>query len=320
MQLATVRRAGLSVFFAVGLTLLVGPSSANAQARKKIAIYPFDDQLAGTQGLNIGEKVADGVISKIAGNGTYEVVDRQYLNKIISEQNLKMDGRFDPADAAKLGKLANIDVLIMGRVDAFHADASSDTSTGFFTNKTKVTGEIELKVTARLISVETASIFAAPTAASELTKVLSEKTDVMPSNQGSVSSKTTGTRNVQAALLKLVDQSVDAVSADLAKQIEGNIGKIPGGAPGAVMLAKVVGMEGDLVLINRGTGAGIKEGQQLVVVRSVDTGLKDPDTGQPVVRKKKICALAITEVEDSNSSGKCDGEQPLAGDEVKPAN
>jgi|HubBroStandDraft_2_1064218.scaffolds.fasta_scaffold103904_2 curli biogenesis system outer membrane secretion channel CsgG len=280
--------------------------------------FLFDDQLAGTKGLNIGEKVADALIAKIAGNGTFEVVDRQYLDRIVAEQNLKMDTRFDPANAAKLGKLANVDVLITGQVDAFSADAPSETSNGFFSNKTKVTGEIELRVTARMISVETASILAAPTATSDLNQVLSEKTDVLPSSQGSISSKTTGTGNIKAALLKLVDKSVEAVSLDLAGQIEANVSKVPGGTVrSAGPVAKVVGMDGSLVLINRGANTGIKSGQQFVVVRLIDTGLKDPDTGQAITKKKKICTITITDVDETTASGNMEGEQPKAGDELK---
>lgn len=319
MRSLAIRCSGLRTLFVIGLAFLVGATTAHAQA-KKIAILAFDDRLAGTQQMAIGQKVADGLIAKIAGNGTFEVVDRDYLARIVAEQNLKVDARFDPADAVKLGKLANIDVLVVGQIDAFHADASTDTANGFFSNKTKVTGQISLKVTTRLISVETASILAAPTASSELQQVLSEKTDYMPSNQGSISSKTTGVGNVQTALLKLVDNSVDEVSEKLAKQIEGNVTKIPNGAAhGAAITAKVIGMEGASVLVNRGATAGIKVGDQFSIFRPVDTGMKDPDTGQPVIRRKKVCTLEVTETDDSTSAGKCSGDQPVAGDEVRPS-
>jgi curli biogenesis system outer membrane secretion channel CsgG len=299
------------------LASLAAPGAANAQT-KRIAILPFDDSVARTQQMNIGEKVADGLISKIAGNGTFEVVDRQYLDRIMAEQNLKMDARFDATNAAKLGKLANVDLLIMGRIDAFNAEAANAKSNGLFANKTTVTGQIELKATARLISVENASIIAAPSSNSELSQLISQTTEIMPSNQGSVTSKSTGTQNINAALMKLVDSSVEAVSVDLAKKIEDSAAKIASsGGRGAGSLAKVVGMDGSLTLINRGSSAGMKPGLVFSVVRVVDTGLKDPDTGKPVTKKKKVCNLAISDVDDSTSSGKCDGEQPQAGDEVR---
>lgn len=302
----------------IALLLLSGLCPSFAQSKKRIAIYPFDDSLAGTKGLNIGEKVADGLIAKIAGDNIFEVVDRQYLNKILAEQNLKVDSRFDAANAVKLGKLANIDILVVGEVDTFHADASNETSVGLFSNKTKVTGQIEIKVTSRLISVETASILAAPTAHSDVSQVLSEKTDVLPSSQGPLSSRSTGAANTRTALLKLVDKSVEDISADLSKQIEAASAKVPGGGNhGNTGVAKIVGMQGGLVLINRGSNAGIQIGQQFAVIRQIDTGLKDPDTGQAVMKKKKVCALTVTEVDDTNASGKCEGEQPQSGDEAK---
>jgi hypothetical protein len=59
-------------------------------------------------------------------------------------------------------------------------------------------------------------------------------------------------------------------------------------------------------------------GDRFSVIRRIDTGLKDPDTGQPVSRKKKICSITVTEVDDSMSTAKFDGEQPLAGDQAEP--
>jgi curli biogenesis system outer membrane secretion channel CsgG len=318
MRSTTVHTTLLPVLGFSLLALLGIPGSARAQA-KRIAILPFDDSIARTQQMQIGEKVADGLISKIAGSGTFEVVDRQYLNNIMAEQNLKMDERFDPTRAAKLGKLANVDLLVMGRIDAFNAEAVNAKSNGFFSSKATTTGQIELKVTARMISVETASIVAAPSSSSELSQILSQTTEVLPSNQGSVTARHTGTQNVNAALLKLVDNSIDAVSAELAKKIEDSAAKIPGAAHAASAVAKVIGIDSGLILINRGSSAGIKVGQQFLIVRVVDTGLKDPDTGKPVSKKKKICSLAISEVDDSIASGKCDGEAPEAGDEVRVA-
>jgi hypothetical protein len=209
-------------------------------------------------------------------------------------------------------------MVVTGHVDAFHADTSTATANGVFSAKSTVTGVVRLKVTARLISVETASILAAPEASTESQEVLAQKTDTtrpsilgIPAGRGSSS---TGGGNVQSELLKLVDKDVDVVSADIAKQIETRVAAvIPRSAP-----AKVVGMQEGLVLINRGATAGVRVGEHFSVVRVVDTGLKDPDTGQPVSRQKKICTVTITEVEDSSALGKLDGEEPLAGDEARP--
>jgi hypothetical protein len=139
------------------------------------------------------------------------------------EQNFKVNGRFDLSDAVKLGKLANINILVTGRIEAFHANTGNETSNGFFANKTKVKGELVPKVTSRLISVETASILAAPAANVEERELLAQRTDVMPGMlqvQGPLSSKTTGATDVNAALLALVNRVEGWTEDDLAVLVE----------------------------------------------------------------------------------------------------
>lgn len=298
------------VLFVLGLFLLaIHPVSA--QGRKRIAVYAFDDTTAGTRNMNVGAKVADALISKLAETGTFDVVDREYLNKIIAEQNLKMDERFDPAGAAKLGKLANIDALVIGHVDAFNANVSVQNEQGFISNKQKSVGAIELKVTARLISVQTASIISAPTANAQQSQVLAEAST---SNLVQGMSKKSAV-DTNSGLMKLVDQGIDSVSKDLSTQIVAASARMTATVATGAVSAKVIGMQDGQVLINRGSSAGIKVGDKFSIFRSTDTGLTDPDTGKPVFRRKKVCDLLISDVDDSVSSGKCDG-LTQAGDQV----
>jgi len=43
-------------------------------------------------------------------------------------------------------------------------------------------------------------------------------------------------------------------------------------------------------------------------------GLTDPDTGKPLTRKNPVCTLTLSDVEDSNASGKCVGDLPASRD------
>ena len=262
--------------------------------------------------MNVGLKMADALISKLAETGTFEVVDREYLNKIIAEQNLKMGDRFDATGAAKIGKLANIDVLIVGHIDAFNANISVEKKQGFVSNKQKSIGTVNLKATVRLINVETGSIVSAPTASVEQSKVLAESSQ---SNliQGQANETAV---NVNSALLKLVDKGIEDASMDLSTQIAAASSKFTGGGAKGALSGKVIGLEDGRVLINKGSAAGIKAGDKFTVIRSTDTGMKDPDSGKPVFRKKKICELTISETEDSLSSGACKGSAAQAGDEL----
>lgn len=313
-------------------TCFVGPT-ASAQTRPRIAVIKFDDSTARSRDPNggIGTKVADALLASLASSGTFDVVDRDHLQRIIQEQNLKMDSRFDPAGAAKLGKLANIDALIVGTVAAFNTNVGQESERGFLSAKTTTVGTVELKVTARVINVETGSIVFAPTAGVEQKDVLAEASS---SNFIQGANSRSGTKDVHSALAKLTDKSIGDVAQNLSAQIVAKAAAIPSaraqaaipaqatpGAQGTAAsqgAAKVVGLQEGLVLANRGTNAGIKAGDKFSVVRVVDTGLKDPDTGKPVTRKKKICLLAISESEESVSSGQCEGAEPLAGDELVP--
>jgi len=126
------------------------------------------------------------------------------------------------------------------------------------------------------------------------------------------------TASLDSALRKLVDQTVEAVSTDLSA-------KIAAGAQAEVAAhalpatPKFVGVEDGLTVINKGTDAGIKVGDKFSVTRPTDTGMKDPDSGQAIIRKKKVCTLVISVVEDGISSGGCDGGLPTKGDEIAPA-
>jgi curli biogenesis system outer membrane secretion channel CsgG len=292
------------------LVLLSITSSTGAQARKRIAVMPFDDHTAATSNMNIGTKVADELIAKLSATGAFEIVDREYLNRIQAEQNLKLDSRFDATGAAKLGKLANVDVLIVGQINAFNANISTSKEDSFIATKTKATGVIELKVTARLLSVETGTILSAPTATSDQDKVLSESSSSLLV-QGVGKSNASG---AEAGLRKLVDKSVDDVAQQLATALASSASSAPRALSGSA--PKVAGIADGLVVLNKGTKEGIKVGEKFSVTRVVDSGLKDPDTGKPMTRRKKLCTLTVSDADEGMASGKCEGDAPQAGDEA----
>ena len=77
--------------------LLFAPALVFSQAPKKIAVYPFDDRANTNKSFNIGMKVADALVAKLAETGSVTIVDRQYLAQIAAEKKLKYDSEFDRA-------------------------------------------------------------------------------------------------------------------------------------------------------------------------------------------------------------------------------
>jgi hypothetical protein len=115
---------------------------------------------------------------------------------------------------------------------------------------------------------------------------------------------------VDPDLIKLRDTAITEAAQDLSTKLTGSLGA----APVRVSVPKVVGIDSGKVMLNRGTTAGVKVGDIFQITRMADSGFKDPDTGQPIIRKKIICALTLTDVEDSISLGTCVGDLPVAGD------
>jgi hypothetical protein len=110
-------------------------------------------------------------------------------------------------------------------------------------------------------------------------------------------------------------KAVDAVTQELAPKLVALLGSAPA-AKGEFPL--VAGIANGSVFINEGTSSGIKQGDRFQVLRKVNVGLNDPKTGQPITQKQKICILTVTNTDENNSSGTCQGGLPQSGDVAEP--
>jgi len=318
--------------WALSLSLLFSPVISSAQARKRVVIVPFADRdasqgmdatqlmMLGTQGAHVGPRISDELISKLATLGTVEMIDKEHLNAVIQEQNQGYSDRFSPTGAARLGKLLNADVLIIGQVDSFSVAQKTENKGNMLVSKQVQTGVVDLTVTIRIIAVETGTILAAPSATSEQKEVLSSRSSSSLPIIGiaATPAPTYPVFGMEWAS-KDIDKAVDDVTTQLSQKVSSSIVSLQA-SPTAATVPKFVGIEDGLVVINKGHNAGIKPGDRFNIVRPTNTGLQDPDTSQPIIRKKKLCTMTVTVVEDTISSGTCDGSTPpQKGDEIQPA-
>lgn len=116
-----------------------------AGQKRTIAVLEFTD-LQGNV-TDFGRYVAEELITRLYDSSKFKVIERQLLNKVISEQKLSLTGVIDPASAKRLGNILGVDAIVSGTI----ADRGES-----------------LKVNARLISTETGEVFSA--AAAEITK------------------------------------------------------------------------------------------------------------------------------------------------------
>ncbi|MEE8541058.1 MAG: FlgO family outer membrane protein, partial [Desulfobacterales bacterium] len=121
--------------------LMMSPSAAVADfERTKIAVLDFTIQGKGDDTEDMGQIVAEWLITAFVKEGRFDVIERRLLKKILGEQELGATGVLDQDSVSQLGKLLGVKVVISGSVMRF---------------------QNIIEVNARIIDVESASIIAA---------------------------------------------------------------------------------------------------------------------------------------------------------------
>jgi curli biogenesis system outer membrane secretion channel CsgG len=301
----------------VAAVVLAGPMG-HAQDRKRVAVLDFNYATVMTSvqavfGTNqdIGKGITDLLIDKLVNDGTYRVIDRQAMAKILAEQNFSNSNRADPNSAAQIGKLLGVQIIIIGDITQFGSDdrkigaGGGGGGIGGFglggigLKKSKAT----VAITARMIDVNTGEILASSTGTGT-----SERSGALLGGGGAgsgggggggldMSSSNFGQTIIGEAVHKSVDQLGAALDADAAK--------LPAtAAPPRVPVAGLVAdVSGDQLVLNVGSGQGVQVGDVLAVTRTGRV-IKDPATGK-VLRSidTDIGTVTITSVDASSSVG-----------------
>ena len=138
--------------------------------KKKVAIVEFSD-LEGRVS-EFGKYLAEELITRLFMTKKFEkIIERQSLDKIISEQKLSLTGLIEPASAVRLGQISGVDAIVTGTI----------TDLG-----------VSLKVNARIISTETGAVFAVAATKiekDETVRKLMSRVSVVPRQKEKVSEK-----------------------------------------------------------------------------------------------------------------------------------
>ncbi len=146
--------------------------------KRTIAVVEFVDLNGNVS--NFGRFLAEELITRLYQK-KFKVIERQLLNKVIVEQKLSLSGAVDQSTAQKLGRIFGVDSIATGTI----TDLGNT-----------------LRVNARLVSTETAELFAVAS-----TSIFKDKTviDLMntagmtaPSNKTADASSPSSTRNASS--------------------------------------------------------------------------------------------------------------------------
>ena len=100
-----------------------------AAPRKRVAVMNFDygtvrtySQAIFGSDQDIGKGISDMLVTRLVQDGKYSVIERNALDKILTEQNFSNSDRADSTTAAKIGRILGVDAIIIGSITQFGRD------------------------------------------------------------------------------------------------------------------------------------------------------------------------------------------------------
>jgi len=312
-------------------TILVLASIASAQDKKRVAVMNFEygtvqSGVSGVWGYNydIGKGIADMLVDRLVKDGSYSVIERKELDKVLGEQNFSNSNRADPSSAAKIGKVLGVSAIIIGSITQFgRDDHSTNVGAGAIGGLTRGFGiggvskreaKAVVEVSARMISTDTAEILAVASGKGESTRGGTTLLGAGGSSGGAggagidMSSSNFGATIIGEATNKAVTEMAQGLAQSAAK--------LP------TVIIPVDGLVADVngasLILNVGSRGGVKVGDRLQVTR-VGREIKDPATGKVIRRTESaLGTITISEVDEASAVGNYEGTGGVkVGDRVK---
>ena len=318
-------------FLTASMALLM-TTGAFAQGKKRVAILNFDystvqSNVSAIFGTNadIGKGIADLLVEQLVKNGSYTVIERKAIEKIVAEQNFSNSDRSDPNSAAKLGRLLGADAMIMGSIVQFGRDDKNTSvggnAVGGALGRYGIGGvgrknsKAVVAISARLVSTDTGEILAVANGKGESAR---SGTSLIGAG-GSGGSGGGGGMDMSSSGFggTIIGEAVTQAVGGLAGELNANAFRLP--TKVVTVNALVADVSGDTLIINTGSRAGIKVGDKYQVRRG-GREIRDPATGKVLRRiDSGVGEITITEVDEASAVGKFSGASGPAkvGDIVK---
>jgi curli biogenesis system outer membrane secretion channel CsgG len=233
-----------------------------------IAVLPID-----TKGSvpNVDIKVSDILATALAQSGRFELVEREKIENILSEQKLKLSGAVDDASqAAEIGQLLGAEAVVIGVLSS-----ATQQKVDKFAYDLTVT---DVRIDVRAVSTTTGKI------------LLSE------SAEGSSGAKTVTTASGQ-----LVSGAVDFIAEYNKAAVKAASGAAKALASKFPVMGFVLSVSGDEITTDVGGDKAIGKGDVFVVFRALER-IVHPVTKKPVGWKKKVLGLVKVKSFDKTSS------------------
>jgi curli biogenesis system outer membrane secretion channel CsgG len=306
-----------------------GAQAAAARRRPRLAILDFDyatvqnysQAIFGTN-VDIGKGITNLLVTDLVKDGTYSIIERAALDKVLTEQNFSNSNRADPTSAAKIGKLLGVDAIVVGAITEFGNETQKKNFGGGGGNwggfgiggigHSKSNANVA--ITARIVNIDTAEILGVAEGQGQSsrssTSLLGGGGNWHGWGGGNADFGSSDFQNtiIGEATKKATDQLSAGLIADAPKVSVRTI----------TIDGLVAAVDGGQIVVNVGKRAGVNVGDQLEVVR-VTKEIKDPSTGAVIRRlTSSIGIIKATDVDDVSAvCSPVSGSGFQTGDHVK---
>ena len=189
-------------------------------------------------------------MSQLFKTGQFTLIERSQLDAVLAEQNLGQSRRVNPAQAAEIGRLLGVQVILTGSITKFAIDTKGGGFRGFGAEYSEAESNLDI----RMVRTDTA--------------------EIMFAEEGEGKVRLGGIRIKGANFRQDFDAGV--AQEALRPAIEDVFGKLRGQADAFAVIqppaakAQIVGVNADAFYIDKGENYGVVAGQRYQVYRVVD--------------------------------------------------
>ena len=315
--------------FLAGVLAVPAHPQAVPKRRPRIAIVDFDYATVQTASaavfgtnVDVGKGIADLLVTNLVKDGSFSIIERKQLDRIMTEQNFSNSNRADPTSAAKIGKLLGVDAILVGSITEF----------GNETKKTNLGGggggwhgyglgglghsnsKANVAITCRLVNVDTGEIIAVAEgkgqSARSSTSMLGGGGNWHGFGGGNADF---GSSDFQQTI---IGEAINSAVKQMSEELIADATKLE--ARTVVVEGVVAAVDGGQVILNIGGKSGLKVGDELTVSR-ITKEIKDPSSGQVIRRMTSpVGVIRLTDVDDISAVGTpVSGSGFKVGDAVK---
>ncbi len=320
----------VATFLVTGAIAQTADAPQAPHARKKlVAVFDFDYATVQTasqsvfgSNVDIGKGIADLLVRNLVKDGTYRVIERKNLDKILGEQNFSNSDRANSNSAAKIGKILGVDAIIVGSITQFGNDTKNTNIGGggggwpgyglggIGHKKSKAV----VVVDARLVNIDTAEIMGVATGKGESSRESTSLTGGGGNWHGWGGGNVDfGSSDFQQTI---IGEAVNAAVTQMTTELVADNSKLE--ARTISVEGVVAAVDGGQVILNIGSKSGLRVGDQLTVQR-VTKEIKDPSTGAVIRRMTSpVGVIRLTDVDEISAVGTpVSGSGFKVGDAVK---